>query len=246
MAPSRSDRPRASTDEVLRELRAVADPERLPGMARVGIRTDRALGVSIPHCRRIAKRHGPDHELALGLWASEIHEARIVAGLVDDVDALTKGQMDAWVVGFDSWDVCDQVCNALFAPSPLAEAASRRWVRRRGEFVKRAGFVLVAARAARVTDPDDEPWLAWLPSIAGGALDERNYVKKAVSWALREIGKRDRALNAAAIEVARELRASETPSARWVGGDAERELTSAAVQARLEEGRMAFGRRIAR
>jgi 3-methyladenine DNA glycosylase AlkD len=219
------------------ELRAAADPTRRPGMARVGINVERAWGVSIPQCRRIARRHRLDHPLALGLWETAVHEARILASMVDDPGRVTEVQMEAWVGDLDSWDVCDQLCGNLFGHTPQAFTAARAWVRRDEEFVRRAGFVLVAERAARDREHDDDFWLGWLPVIRRGALDERNYVKKAVNWALRQIGKRNVALNAAAIEEAERLSGSDGRAARWIARDALRELTSEAVQGRLRSQR---------
>ena len=171
-----------STDRVLSDLREAADPSRLTGMARVGINVTRALGVSIPQCRMLARRHRNEHELAMGLWASKIHEARIVASMVDDPEIVERDQMESWVLDFDSWDLCDQVCGNLFDRIPIAEGAARDWVERDEEFVKRAGFVLIAERAHRDRDSPNDVWLAWLPVIRQGTRDERNYVKKAVSW----------------------------------------------------------------
>jgi 3-methyladenine DNA glycosylase AlkD len=224
---------KAATRRVVDELRAVADPSRPPGMARVGIRVDRALGVSIPECRRIAKTHRFDHGLALDLWTTGIHEARIVASMIDDPADVTPAQMDTWAADFDSWDVCDQVCSNLFGPSAHAFPAARAWTRRDEEFVKRAGFTLIAERAVRDREHDDAFWVGWLPVIRNGADDDRNYVKKAVSWALRQIGKRNAALNAAAIAEAEALLELDRPSARWIARDALRELRSEAVQARI-------------
>ena len=218
-----------STDHVLSDLREVADPSRLTGMARVGINVTRALGVSIPQCRTLARRHRNEHDLAMGLWASEIHEARIVASMVDDPEIVDRDQMESWVLDFDSWDLCDQVCGNLFDRIPIAEGAARDWVERDEEFVKRAGFVLIAERAHRDRDSPNEVWLAWLPVIRQGTRDERNYVKKAVSWALREIGKRNETLRLSAIEEAEWLVASDDRNARWIGHEALREFRSEAV-----------------
>jgi 3-methyladenine DNA glycosylase AlkD len=224
---------KAATRAVLDELRAVADPTRRPGMARVGINVELAWGVSIPHCRRIARGHRDDHALALDLWNSRVHEARILATMVDDPAKVTDQQMETWVAGLDSWDVCDQLCGNLFGRTPLVFTKARAWVRRDEEFVKRAGFALIAERAARDRDHDDAFWMRWLPVIRRGATDERNYVKKAVNWALREIGKRGRILNAAAIEEAEHLLTLSGSAARWIARDVLRELRSDAVQARL-------------
>ncbi len=221
-----------AAEVVLGELRSLADPTRLPGMSRVGINTERALGVSIPACRKLARRHRRDHDLALALWASEIHEARILASMVDDPTVVDRAQIEAWVLDFDSWDLCDQVCGNLIDRTSLATAAIRDWVVRDEEFVKRAGFTLIAERAHRDHDDDDAAFLAWLPIIRAGATDERNYVKKAVNWALRQIGKRNEFLRLAAIAEAERLASMRSPSARWIGRDALRELGSDAVIAR--------------
>jgi 3-methyladenine DNA glycosylase AlkD len=156
--------------------------------------------------------------------------------MVDDPAEVTDPQMEGWVAELDSWDVCDQLCGNLFGHTPRAFTKARSWVRRDEEFVKRAGFVLIAERAARDRAHDDAFWIRWLPVIRRGALDERNYVKKAVNWALREIGKRDPALNAAAIEEAERLLAIGGRAPRWIARDALRELRSDAVQARLAAG----------
>lgn len=219
--------------DVVDELRAAADAARVPGMARVGINVDRAMGVSIPDCRRIAKRHRPDHDLARGLWGTGIHEARILASMVDDPGEVTMQQMERWVVDFDSWDLCDQVCGNLFGLTPRVFTVARRWSRRDETFVKRAGFVLIAERAARDRDHDDAFWLRWMPTIRRGASDERNYVKKAVNWALREIGKRNPALNRAAIEEAEHLLSLDGRAPHWIARDALRELRGDAVATRL-------------
>jgi 3-methyladenine DNA glycosylase AlkD len=203
-------------------------------MARVGIMIDRALGVSIPNCRRLAQRHRGDHALALDLWGTRIHEARILASMVDDPSQVGVEQMEGWAADFDSWDLCDQVCGNLFTATPLAFDRAHAWVRRDHEFVKRAGFSIVATHAARASDDhDDAFWLGWLPEIERATTDERNYVKKAVNWALRQIGKRDLTLNSTAIETGERLAASPSRSARWIGRDALRELRSDAVQARV-------------
>ena len=202
-------------------------------MAKVGINIDRALGVSIPDCRRIARAYRGDHPLALALWDTGLHEARIVAGMVDDPALVTPAQMEAWVLDFDSWDLCDQVCSNLFGGTRGALTTARRWCARPEEFVKRAGFTLIAERAVHAKELPDSALVRLLPLIRRGASDDRNYVKKAVNWALRQIGKRSPSLNAAAIEEAERILALDTPSARWIARDALRELRSEAVQARL-------------
>jgi 3-methyladenine DNA glycosylase AlkD len=224
---------RAATRRVVAEIRAAADPSRKPGMARVGIKVEHALGVSIPHCRTIAKQYRGDHELALELWEIGIHECRIIASMVDDPAAVTRSQMDEWVAAFDSWDLCDQVCGNLFIRTPHAIPVARAWVRRDEEYVKRAGFTLVAEIAHRDRTMSDDGWGRWFEEIRRGATDERNYVKKAVNWALRQIGKRSETLRRAAIAEAEALLELDSRSARWIARDALRELRSDAVIERL-------------
>ncbi len=223
----------AQARAVVADLHELADPARRPGMARVGINIDRALGVSVPHLRRLARRHRPNHPLAPDLWQTSVHEARILACMVDDAAQVTPEQMETWVVDFDSWDLCDQVCGNLFEAAPLGMKTARSWTRRPEEFVKRAGFALMAAHVVHDRTSPDGVHTAWFPAIRRGADDERNYVKTAVSWALRSIGKRNLALNVAAIEEAEALLVSKTRSARWIGRDALRELTLAEHQRRL-------------
>jgi len=224
----------AATRRVVAELRANADPTRLPGMARVGINVERAIGVSIPNLRAHARRLGPDHRLALDLWDTGIHEARILASMVDEPAEVRREQMDTWAEDFDSWDLCDQAIGNLFARTPFALQAARAWTKRDEEFVKRAGFTLIATRAVRDRTSPDGAFTAWFPTIRRGAADDRNYVRKAVSWSLRQIGKRNLALNAAAIAEAETLAASTVTSMRWVGRDALRELQLDATKQRLQ------------
>lgn len=223
--------------EMLARLESMSDPKAVEGMARFGITPETALGVSIPALRKIAKEAGKDHSLALDLWASGIHEARILAGMVDDPAEVTEGQMDDWAAGFDSWDVCDQVCMNLFWLTPFARDKCFEWSVHDEEFVKRAGFALMARIAwsdKKATDAEIEQFL---PVIRREATDERNYVKKAVNWALRQIGKRNQALNRSAIETARALKETDSKSARWIASDALRELEGDAVQGRLSSTR---------
>ena len=222
-----------ATGETIDELHALADPTRLPGMTRVGINTQRAIGVSIPHLRKLGRRLGPDHDLALDLWDTGIHEARILASIVDDPAEVTLEQMEMWAADFDSWDLCDQVIGNLFDRTPFAMQAARAWTKRDEEFVKRAGFTLIATRAVHDRTSPDRSFAAWFPAIRRGAADDRNYVKKAVSWALRQIGKRNLALNEAAIVEAETLAASAVTCTRWVGRDALRELRLDETQRRL-------------
>lgn len=221
--------------EVLEELKSHANPEAVAGMARYGINSSNTLGVSVPTLRKLAKRAGKDHALAGELWSSGIHEARILAGMVDDPALVTEEQMDSWVAEFDSWDVCDQVCMNLFDKVPVAYEKAAQWTSRDEEFVKRAGFALMAVLAWHDKQAPDEKFLAMLPLITKEATDERNFVKKAANWALRHIGKRNLQLNAAAVAAAEEIQQIDSKSARWIAKDALKELTGEAVQNRLRD-----------
>jgi len=224
----------AAADEVMAQLHAAARPDQLAGMARYGISTANRLGVTMPELRRIAKQTGKDHDLALALWRTGIADARILASMVDEPQAVTAEQMDAWVADFDSWDVCDQVCMNLFDKTPLAWEKVREWAGRDGEYVKRAAFSLIASLAWHDKRAQDAAFIALLPVITAGAVDERNYVKKAVSWALRHIGKRNAALREVALATAHELSASASRPARWIGRDTVKDLNSDAVRRRLQ------------
>jgi len=193
-------------------------------MARVGISVDRALGVSIPHLRRIARAHRDDHELALDLWATEIHEARILASMVDDPTRVSRPLMDDWAADFDSWDLCDQVCNNLFRSVAAVDQAARAWARSPDGYVKRAAFTIVAVQAVHDRDRPDSYFTAWLPRIRRAAADERTTVRKAVSWALRRIGKRNLVLRHAAIEEVERLLVLGSRSARRIARETERDL----------------------
>jgi 3-methyladenine DNA glycosylase AlkD len=214
------------------ELRRQADPSRKPGMARVGIDESRALGVSVPDIRAIAKRCGIDHPLASELWETGIHEARILATLVADPRALTVEQMDGWVSDVSSWDVCD-FCADVFSRSAAGRKTIRRWAGRREGYVKRCAFSMIARRAVWSKDAADREFLAYLPLIRRAATDDRNEVKKGVSWALRQIGKRDRMLHAAAIDEANVILLLDSRSARWIARDVLRELGSEKTRSRL-------------
>jgi 3-methyladenine DNA glycosylase AlkD len=210
--------------EILHHLKSLRNPRNVAGMARLGINPRYAYGISIPTLRRIARQAGKDHRLAQELWKSGIHEARILAALVDAPEQATEAQMERWVKDFDSWDVCDQVCSNLFDKTRFAHRKAVEWSKRDEEFVKRAGFVLMAALAVHDKSAPDAAFRKFLPLIQRGATDERNFVKKAVNWALRQIGKRNRVLNRAASATAREIQRTDSRAARWVAADALREL----------------------
>lgn len=211
--------------EILSILQQNANPQNVAGMARFGINPKGTLGISIPTLRNLAKRFKLDHELAHQLWASGIHEAKILASMIDDPKKVTKEQMDEWVVQFDSWDVCDQVCMNLFDKTPYAYLKAAEWCEREEEFVKRAGFALMASLAFHDKNAPDESVEAFFPLILKHANDERNYVKKAVNWALRQIGKRNRQLRQKAIEVAQQMANLDSKAARWNAKDALQELS---------------------
>ncbi|VVB50842.1 DNA alkylation repair enzyme [uncultured archaeon] len=221
-------------DEVLRRLRMLSNPKNVAGMERFGINPEGTLGVSMVEVRKLAKQVGRDHVLALELWASGVHEARILAALVDVPGEVSLGQMEGWVVEFDSWDVCDQVVMNLFDRTPYAYDKAMEWSGRREEFVKRAGFALMASLAVHDKKAGDEKFLRFLPLIKKGATDERNFVRKAVNWALRQIGKRNLTLNKKAVETAKEIQKLDSKAARWVASDALKELSGEAVQAKLK------------
>ena len=223
----------STLDEVLVELHAQASPEQLEGMASYGMSVHQRLGIKIPQLRRLAKQLGRDHELALALWETGIAEARILASMVDEPDAVTAAQMDDWVQDFDSWDVCDQVCMNLFDKTPLAWQKVREWSEREPEFEKRAAYALIACLAWHDKSAPDARLTALLPLIVQGATDERNYVKKGVSWALRHIGKRNAFLRQAALETAAHLLEMDSKPARWIGNDAVRDLNSETTLKRL-------------
>jgi 3-methyladenine DNA glycosylase AlkD len=219
-------------EEVIARLKTEANPDNVAGMARYGISTTNTLGISIYTLRKIAKEIKKDHDLALQLWDSGIHEARLLAGFVDEPDKVTETQLEHWVKDFDSWDIGDQV-SELISKTPFVTRKIHEWSVREEEFVKRAAFSLIAELAwydKKLTDEDFEPFFILIKSAA---TDERNFVRKAVNWALRNIGKRNAALNRRAIEVAREIQKTDSKSARWIAADALRELTGEAVQKRL-------------
>jgi len=218
--------------QVLEELKSLGDPAGREGMARFGIETSRALGVSVVKLRSLAGRVGGDHELAQQLWRSGIHEARLLAAFVDEPARVSEEQMEAWAAEFDSWDLVDQCCGSLFDKTPFAYRKAVEWSGREEELVKRAGFALMAYLAVHDKPVPDRVLAAFLPLIEREALDRRNYVRKAVNWALREVGKRSPALNAMAIETAERIQAGPREG-RWVASDALRELSSEPVQSRL-------------
>jgi len=226
-----------NASEVLSRLRTMASLRSRDGMARYGINVADAWGIPVSRLRQLAREIGRDHRLALELWGSGVREARILAALVDEPEHVTIEQMEAWVRQFDSWDVCDVVCNELFRRHPDVWETARRWSSDPGEYVRRAGFVLMAMLAVHDHDSADRRFETFFPYILAGASDERPSVTKAVNWALRQIGKRSIGLNRRCIVLAKKVRAMGTAQARWIASDALRELTSPKVTARFVDRR---------
>jgi 3-methyladenine DNA glycosylase AlkD len=230
---------------VMDELAGMASEENRAGMARYGIKTDDAFGVSVYEVRRVAKGYRRDHDLALALWETGNHEARLLASMVDDPAQVTEAQMESWAAAFESWDVCDQVTSNLFDKTPFAYDKVAEWSSREDEWVKRAAFATAAALAVQDKKAANERFVPILALIRREAGDDRNFVKKAVNWALRNIGKRDAALHAAAIETAEAILAEADAlaaadrrdpaarSGRWIARDALRELRSEKVLRRF-------------
>jgi 3-methyladenine DNA glycosylase AlkD len=210
---------------ILKDLRANAHPENLVGMARFGINTNNALGISMPWLRNYARPYRKDHALAQALWDAGVHESRIMASLVDDPAQVTEKQMDRWVHDFDSWDVCDQVCANLFRKTPFAWDKAMEWSHAGSEFVKRAGFTMMAVIGVHDKKAPDSRFIPILRRVEEECTDERNYVKKSVNWALRQAGKRNATLRPLAIQTAEKLIAMSSKSAKWIGRDAARELS---------------------
>lgn len=219
--------------ELLERLKSAANPEAVAGMARFGITPTIAYGVSIPELRKLARAIGKDHDLAQQLWATGIHDAKILASMIEDPKQVTDAQLERWALEFDSWDLCDQCCNNLFRKTAAAYQKAIEWSAREEEFVKRAGFVMMAALAVHDKGAPDHVFERFLSIIKRESADNRNFVKKAVNWALRQIGKRNRYLNARAVATAEEIRALDSTTAHWIASNALRELTGENVQRRV-------------
>lgn len=210
---------------IVAELRTLGAARDVEGQRRFGIRpAGEHLGIRMSVLRTLARRHRRDHALAAALWATGVHEARILAVLVDDPRRVTRRQMEAWARACDNWAVTDACCGVLFDRTPFAIEKAHAWSTRRAEYVKRCGFVLMAGLAVHRKELSDAVFLEFLPAIRREATDGRNFVRKAVNWALRQIGKRNPRLRRAAIAAAREIRRLDSPAARWIAADALREL----------------------
>lgn len=221
-----------SLDDVVTELKNKANPDNLEGMARYGISTTNRLGNSIPDLRKLAKEIGKNQNLALQLWEKEIDETKILASMIAEEDKFTEEKVEKWVAGFNSWDVCDQVCMNLFKKLPFAEKKIKEWSKRNEEFVKRAAFSIIACIAVYDKEKPDNEFINFFPLIKKAATDERNYVKKAVSWALRNIGKKNKNLNKEVIKFAGELECPQSKTTKWIARDTLRDIQRETVRKR--------------
>ena len=221
--------------KILSELKSLANPEVVKGMARFGINPENCLGITIPTLRALAKKTGKNHKLALELYKVDLHEGKTLACYIDDYKEVTEKQMEDWVLGFNSWDVCDQTCSNLFDKTPFAYQKALDWSKRDEEFVKRAGFVLMAVMAVHDKKMDNSRFDNFFEAIVREANDNRNFVKKAVNWALRQIGKRNKTLNKKAVELSLKIESQNTKSAKWIAKNAYKELIDPKIVSRLKD-----------
>ncbi len=226
-----------TVEEIIKKLESLGSPENVAGMERFGIVTKKAFGVAAPELKNLAKeikKQTKDrHALALELWKTQIHEARAIAYLIDDAKQVTAQQMDSWAADFDNWAICDSTCGHLFCKTNFAHEKVFEWSEREEEFIKRAGICLIAWLAVQDKKADDEKIAKFLPILEQKSDDERNFIKKAVNWSLRQIGKRNLYLNKLAIETAERIKLQNTKSARWIAADALRELRNETIHLRL-------------
>jgi 3-methyladenine DNA glycosylase AlkD len=222
-----------TAEEIILLLKENGNPKNVEGMARFGINPETALGITIAFQRNLAKQISKDHKLAQELWKSGIHEARILSTIIDEPDKVTKSQMDKYVNDFNSWDLCDQCCNNLFWKTDFAIEKSFEWIENEKEFIRRAGFVIIAVLSVHNKQMTNKDFLKYFPLIEKYSIDERNFVKKAINWALRQIGKRNLGLNKEAIKLCKKIISLESKSAKWIAKDALRELTSEKTLSRI-------------
>jgi len=231
----KQDEIKTEAGSIIRELKSFSNPVNVAGMARFGISSNKTFGVSIPEVRSIAKEAGKNHRLALALWESGYHEARILASLIDEPEKVMPKQMDRWAGDFDSWDVCDQCCSNLFDKTPYAYKKIKEWSSSRKEFVKRAAFALMAVMAVHDKKAGDDVFVEFFPLIKRESTDERNFVKKAVNWALRSIGKRNESLRKKSLKLSNEIYKTDSKTAKWIASDAIRELESRSIIKRTKK-----------
>ena len=223
-----------TVNEVIEELKSLSTPEHFAQLERFGIKNTKALGIKVPNLRKLADKLGKNHQLALDLWATEIHEARLLASMIEDAKMLSEKQFDDWANDFDSWDMCDVTCD-LFGKVPFVFHKINEYSTRNEEFVKRCAFALMCELSFHDKKIPDEQFYHFFELIEREAWDYRNFVRKAVNWALRQIGKRNKELRLIAIESAERILKQGTKSARWIANDALRELNDPKVIARVNK-----------
>ncbi len=223
-----------NSKKILYCLEQLSDEKSKIGMQKFGINTEKAFGISIKKLRELAKEYGENHPIALDLWKSGFHEARILASMMANAQLMNSEEMNVWVECFNSWDLCDQVCGNLFEDSPLAYKKATEWVNSEKEFIKRAGFVMMARLAVSDKKKEDSYFLPFFELIIRDATDERNFVKKAVNWALRQIGKRSFFLREQSILCINELLKTENKTAQWIAKDALKELSNENIIKRIK------------
>lgn len=220
-------------EEVMTQLKSMGDPRNVEGMKRFGIKSENNFGNSVTSLRNYAKKIGKNHELAVKLWESGIRDARMVATCIENPETVSEDQVDKWVQDLDSWDICDHCCGHFFDKTPFAYKKVREWTKNNELFIKRAGFSLIAWLAVHDKKKDDFEFIDFLKIIERESTDERNYIRKSVNWALRQIGKRNIDMNKKALEASRKIQKIDSKSAKWIASDAIRELTSEKVKQRL-------------
>ena len=223
-----------TVEDILSELRTLSSPDHFNKIARFGINNSKALGVKVPLIRQIAKKEGKNHDLALALWKTDIHEARLLAGMIENPKMITEKQFDTWVSDFDSWDICDLTCSVL-GKTPFSLPKIEEYSLHQAEYVKRTAFVLMCEQALHHKNAENELFYHFFELIEREAWDDRNFVRKAVNWALRQIGKRNEILRVKAIETCEHLLLQDFKSARWIAKDAIRELSSLEVISRINK-----------
>jgi 3-methyladenine DNA glycosylase AlkD len=221
--------------QVLKELNSRKNEKNVAGMAHFGIKGGKMLGISVTELRKLARRIKTDQKLAVELWKTGIHDGRILASIIADHKQFSEELMDDWVSDFDSWDICDQVCGNIFCYLPITYRKTGEWVKSDKEFVRRTAFSSIAYLAVHDKKASDADLLKFFPLIEKYSGDERNFMRKSVNWALRQIGKRNLNLNKQALVLAHKLSNSKDKTERWIGKDAVKELESAAVKAKLSK-----------
>ena len=220
--------------EILKEIEPFGNPKNVEGMRRFGILFEDSYGVPIPVLRNFSKKFKNDHKLAFALWKTNVHKGKLLAAFIENPDEVTDEQMQNWVKDFYSWDICDQVCSNVFDKTPYAYEKAIEWCKNEKEFIRRAGFVMMAVLAVHDKKAGNDKFVQFFPLIEKYSSDERNFVKKAVNWALRQIGKRNLQLNTKAIALANKIKKQNSKSARWIASDALRELKSEKIINRLK------------